>query len=77
MTMSFKNGKILYRDGSDEYGPTCLKPLTTLQGIRLGKIKDTFGWLEYVGEPKDFPSKSVSNGVETSNKIKDTLDNLS
>lgn len=74
ITMKSKNEKILYRDGSDEYGPACLKLLTTLQGIQLGKIKDTFGWLDYVGEPKNFPSKPASsNGVETSNGGKDSV----
>lgn len=76
ITMRSKNEKILYRDGSDEYGPVCLKLLTTLQGIQLGKIKDTFGWLEYVSEPKDFPSKPATNGVETSNRLEDTVDIL-
>lgn len=77
ITMKSKNDKILYRDGSDEFGPIYLKLLTTLQGIQFGKIKDTFGWLEYVGEPKDFPSKPATNGVETSKGVEDTtVDNL-
>lgn len=76
ITMRSKNENILYRGGSDEYGPICLKLLTTLQGIQQGKIKDIFGWLEYVSEPKDFPSKPATNGVETSNRLEDTVDIL-
>lgn len=76
ITLRSKNEKILYRDGSDDYGPACLKLLTTLQGIQQGKIKDTFGWLEYVGEPKDFPPKPATNGVGTSNGEEKTVDNL-
>lgn len=77
ITMKSKNEKFLYRDGKDEYGPVCLKLLRTLQGIQLGKIKDTFGWLQYVGEPKDFPSKPSTNGLEDLNGVEDSVDNLS
>ena len=35
---------------SEEPGPICLKLLTTLKGIQLGKIKDTFGWNSKVEE---------------------------
>lgn len=76
ITMRSKNEKISYRDGSDEYGPIYQKLMRTLQGIQQGKIKDTFGWLDYVGEPKDFPSKPATNGVETSNEVENTVDKL-
>jgi branched-chain amino acid aminotransferase len=29
---------------SEEPGPICLKLLSTLKGVQLGKIEDTFGW---------------------------------
>ncbi|KAF4635208.1 hypothetical protein G7Y89_g2880 [Cudoniella acicularis] len=31
-------------EDSEEPGPICIQLLTTLKGIQLGKIKDTFGW---------------------------------
>lgn len=73
ITMRSRDDKFLYRDGSDEAGPAAVKLLTTLKGIQQGKIKDTFGWLEYVKDPSDFKSKASTNGVEAS---ENTLDNL-
>ena len=64
ITMRSKNAKFTYLEGGEEPGPACMKLLTTLKGIQQGKIKDTFGWLDYVKEPKDFQKKSVTNGVE-------------
>ncbi|KAF8846549.1 branched-chain-amino-acid aminotransferase [Acephala macrosclerotiorum] len=31
-------------ENDEEPGPICMKLLTTLKGIQMGKIKDTFGW---------------------------------
>lgn len=72
MTKS-RDDKFLYREGSDEAGPAAVKLLTTLKGIQQGKIKDTFGWLEYVKDSSDFKSGAATNGVEAS---KNTVDNL-
>ena len=62
--MRSRNDKFLYQGGSDEPGPACVKLLTTLKGIQQGKIKDTFGWLDYVKEAKGFKKKPVTNGVD-------------
>ena len=65
ITMRSKNDKFLYQGGSDEPGPACVKLLTTLKAIQQGKTKDTFGWLEYVKEPTDFPPENGAvNGVD-------------
>lgn len=50
ITMRSRNDKFLYQDGGDQPGPACVRLLTTLKGIQQGKIKDTFGWLDYVEE---------------------------
>ena len=69
ITMRSKNAKFTYLEGGNEPGPACIKLLTTLKGIQQGKIKDTFGWLDYVKEPKDFLKKPVENGVEINGNI--------
>lgn len=66
ITMESKGDKFVYRDGSDEPGPACVKLLNTLKGIQQGKITDTFGWLSKVHEPI-----GCSNGSTTN---KDALD---
>ena len=65
ITMRSRNDKFLYQGGSDEPGPACVRLLTTLKSIQQGKIKDQFGWLDYVKETKGFSKKSVTNGVDT------------
>jgi branched-chain amino acid aminotransferase len=50
---------------SEEPGPVCAKLLSTLKGIQLGKIKDTFGWNSKVNEVdvKNYAPGEVTNGV--------------
>lgn len=62
ITMRSRNDRFYYREGSDEAGPAAIKLLSTLKGIQQGKIKDTFGWLEYVKEPDSRP-EARTNGV--------------
>ncbi|KAK0516565.1 hypothetical protein JMJ35_001168 [Cladonia borealis] len=69
ITMRSRDAKFTYLEGGDEPGPACIKLLTTLKGIQQGKIKDTFGWLDYVKEPKDFQKKPVTNGVEMNGNV--------
>lgn len=50
--------------GSEEPGPVFTKLLTTLKGIQLGKIKDTFDWNSEVKEvdPNNYgPGESTSD----------------
>lgn len=51
---------------SEEPGPVCVKLLTTLQGVQLGKIKDTFGWNSEVKQVdmKTYAPGEVTNGVD-------------
>ena len=67
-----RNDKFTYQGGSDNPGPAFEKLLTILQSIQQGKIKDPFGWLDYVKEPKGFPS---TNGVST-NGVDGSIDEL-
>lgn len=76
ITMRSRKDKFTYQNGSDEPGPGCVKLLTTLQGIQRGKIEDTFGWLEFVSEAKDFNKKGQVNGVEVMNGAVANVDKL-
>ena len=45
--LSLHNGEetvTLIPESQEDAGPICLKLLTTLKGIQLGKIEDKFGW---------------------------------
>jgi branched-chain amino acid aminotransferase len=50
---------------SEEPGPVFTKLITTLKGIQLGKIKDTFGWNSEVREVdvKSYAAGETTNGV--------------
>ena len=52
-------------ESSEEPGPVCIKLLSTLKGIQLGKIKDTFGWNSLVEEVdvKKYAAGEQMNGV--------------
>lgn len=79
ITMKSKDDKFAYQETSEEagLGPVCVKLLTTLQGIQRGKIADSFGWLEYVKEPKGFqPKGEVNGGDDSTNGIPDSVDKL-
>lgn len=51
---------------SEEPGPVFTKLITTLKGIQLGKIKDTFGWNSEVKEVdmKNYTAGESTNGVD-------------
>ncbi|KAI4122803.1 MAG: hypothetical protein LQ347_006386 [Umbilicaria vellea] len=79
ITMKSKHDKFSYQEKSEEagLGPVCVKLLTTLQGIQRGKIEDTFGWLEYVKEPKEFQQKGEVNGSgDGTNGVPNNVDKL-
>lgn len=62
ITMESKGDRFEYRNGSDEPGPVCVKLLTMLKGIQLGKIEDKFGWLNRVEKPEGYVNGSAGNG---------------
>ena len=64
ITMRSKKDKFVYLNGSDESGPAHTKLLSIYKGIQQGKIKDSFGWLDYVSEAKGFAKEGSTNGAE-------------
>ena len=64
ITMKSKDETFSYQGGSDEPGPACVKLLTTLKSIQQGKMKDPYGWLEYVEEAKDIQNHAITNGTD-------------
>jgi len=56
-------------EDSEEPGPICRKLLSTLKGVQLGKIKDTFGWNSKVEQVdiKNYAAGEVTNGVNGQN----------
>ena len=78
ITMQSKNDRFIYGDGSEEPGQYCIKLLTTLQGIQQGKIKDQFGWLDYVKEAKEYKyvESEAVKGPEVANGDSDNVEKL-
>ena len=64
ITMRSKDDKFVYRNGSDEVGPIASKLLGTLKGVQVGKVRDTFGWLDMVQPPEEY-------GFERTGKVKE------
>lgn len=73
ITMKSRNDKFSYQGGSDEPGPACVKLLTTLKGIQQGKVKDTFGWLEYVEEVEGYGLDGMTSGKAITNSVRQTI----
>lgn len=69
ITMRSRGDKFTYQNEKDEPGPACIKLLTTLKGIQQGKIKDTFGWLDYIAQPPtEFLQRTqATNGADKPN----------
>lgn len=76
ITMRSRNDRFTYQGGSDDPGPACEKLLTTLKSIQQGKMKDSFGWLDYVKEPKWFPSKGATNGAAKDDGVDGSVNKL-
>ncbi|KAL8684247.1 MAG: hypothetical protein Q9224_006491, partial [Gallowayella concinna] len=68
ITMKSKGDKFLYQGGGDEPGPACVRLLTTLKGIQQGKIKDSFGWLDFVDKVES-PKESQTDGFNDSDDV--------
>lgn len=73
ITMRSRNDKFTYQGGNDDPGPACAKLLSTLKSIQQGMMKDPFGWLDYVKEPKGFQS---TNGASADGGVDGTVDAL-
>lgn len=60
-------------ESTEEPGPICLKLLSTLKGIQLGKIKDTFGWNSLVEE---VDIEKYATGEQTNRVNEENVDKL-
>ena len=78
ITMRSKGDKFLYRNGSDEVGPIASKLLGTLKGVQVGKVKDTFDWLDFVSGPEEYGFEPTGEVKKTSgtNGIGKSLENV-
>lgn len=54
---------------AEEPGPVATKLLTTLKGIQIGKIKDSFGWNDVVPEAKGYMTAEATNGKATNGGV--------
>lgn len=63
-------------DSQENAGPVCLKLLSQLKAIQLGKAKDQFGWCFAVSEEdgKKVSGEKVQNGSSTGAETVDQLD---
>lgn len=55
--------KVTYlEDSIEDAGPVCLRLLTQLKGIQLGKVKDEFGWCLPVSQEDGTKVAKAANG---------------
>ncbi|KAI1480267.1 branched-chain amino acid aminotransferase II [Daldinia eschscholtzii] len=67
--------KVTYiADSNEDAGPICLKLLTQLKGIQLGKVKDEFGWCFAVGREDGSKVTGETNGSQKNGETIDQLD---
>ncbi|KAK3197032.1 hypothetical protein GRF29_1536g326271 [Pseudopithomyces chartarum] len=69
ITLESKNEKISYKDAAEEPGPACVKLLSTLKGIQLGKIEDKQGWRVQVEKPQLWGKNGVNGEEETVDQL--------
>ncbi|KAI2468760.1 branched-chain amino acid aminotransferase II [Annulohypoxylon bovei var. microspora] len=61
-------------DANEEAGPVCLRLLTQLKGIQLGKVKDSFGWIFPVTRENGTKVAGETNGSQKNGETVDQLD---
>ena len=76
ITVRSRGDKFVYQGGGEEPGPVCVKLLTVLKGIQNGKVEDSFGWLDYVEDERDFLKKRELNGTNGTNGAVESVDRL-
>lgn len=54
---------------TEEPGPVAVELLTTLKGIQVGKVKDTFGWNDVVPKAKGYTTAEATNGKATNGGV--------
>lgn len=68
ITLDSKSETFTYLE-TEEPGPVAVKLLTTLKGIQVGKIKDTFGWNDVVPEAKGYTTADATNAKATNGGV--------
>ncbi|KAF1815688.1 branched-chain amino acid aminotransferase II [Eremomyces bilateralis CBS 781.70] len=63
ITMKSKGDKFEYLPKDAGPGPACIRLLTTLKGIQLGKVDDTFSWCEKVEAPEGWGKEVNGTGA--------------
>ncbi|KAI8964814.1 branched-chain amino acid aminotransferase II [Daldinia sp. FL1419] len=70
-----KSEKVTYiPEANEDAGPICLKLLTQLKGIQLGKVKDEFGWSFAVSREDGTKVTGETNGAQKNGVTIDQLD---
>lgn len=66
--------KVTYiQESQEDAGPICLRLLSQLQGIQLGKVKDEFNWCAQVTEAD---GQKASGAPKTTNGNSQTVDQM-
>lgn len=68
ITLESKSDTFTYLT-AEEPGPVATKLLTTLKGVQVGKIKDSFGWNDVVPEAKGYTTAEATNGKATNGGV--------
>ncbi|KAE9980919.1 hypothetical protein BLS_005157 [Venturia inaequalis] len=68
ITLESKSDTFTYLT-AEEPGPVATKLLTTLKGIQVGKIKDSFGWNDVVPEAKGYTKAEATSGKATNGGV--------
>lgn len=67
--------KVTYiSEANEDAGPICLRLLTQLKGIQLGKVKDDFNWCVAVGREDGIKVTGETNGAHKNGETIDQLD---
>lgn len=61
-------------DANEDAGPICLRLLTQLKGIQLGKVKDDFKWCFAVTREDGTKVSGETNGANGNGQTIDQLD---
>lgn len=64
ITRKSTSDQFVYRDGSPEAGPCCLKLSKLLKDIQKGRAEDTFGWRMRVDEMKGYSEMPEPKGQQ-------------
>jgi branched-chain amino acid aminotransferase len=76
VTLKSKGDTCTYQRDSGQPGPVVVKLLEILKGTQQGKIKDQFGWLWEVKDPREWYEKNGKGGVSVASSDSGNVDKL-